>query len=116
MGKQPVVADRDAQTGRDEEGKEKGNLKPIKSITPDEDGHGGEGDQQRADQEQAVGPVHQVPTKKGHRKISKIRTAMGHLMNQTSYRSQGTTCLGILSPLRGGRGPDDRASLIRSGD
>ena len=57
MRKQPVVAQRDAQAGRDEKNQEQEDLKQIHAKKPQIHGHGGAGCHEGANQERTVGPI-----------------------------------------------------------
>src|SRR5438445_1891938 len=67
MGEQPVIAEGDAQTGRDEEKEKQGNLEPMQAKVPNIGRYRRQREEQRANQEDAVWPFHRFPAKTQHR-------------------------------------------------
>ena len=76
VGKEAVIAERDAQAGRDEESEKHRDLESVHPVIPQIPWYGRASDQGRANQERAVDPVDAVEGKaKFHGRDSGLPTA-----------------------------------------
>ena len=55
--KQAVIAERDAQTSRDEEDQKHRRLEPVYTDLPEVNRHSGDRDQSGSDKERTIGPI-----------------------------------------------------------
>jgi len=66
MGEQAMIPESDAQTGRDKENEKQGHLKPVQAKVPKIDRYRRQCEEQRANKEDAVWPLHRFPAKARH--------------------------------------------------